>query len=205
MKIVEKFQLGMLYNNAYLLEINSKIILIDAPYRTKKIIEFLEEEGLTLDEVWLTHTHFDHIVGLGLLSEKYPNLKIYAPEEEIEFIKIPEANGSMNMKNPISYSGVVLPFTEEKAVEENMRIGYISGHSLQSANFIFENEKVMIVGDSLFRGTIGRSDFKFGNEKLLKKGIKEELFAYEEDYEVLPGHGEETTLMYEKENNEMVR
>ena len=100
MKIIKRFVLGKLKNNCYLIEDNQKIILIDAPGKIDVVAEYLDENDIILDEIYLTHAHYDHIEGLNYLVEQnYINeWKIYCPKEEIPLLKDPSQTGNLSAK-----------------------------------------------------------------------------------------------------------
>ncbi len=205
MKIIKKFRLGKMVNNSYLIDSNNKMILIDAPEGIEKVITFLENHNKILDEVWLTHCHFDHIAGLNLLKEKYPNLKVFSSKEEIEMINNSEDNYSLEFLNiDLKYNGLILDNRALLQEHNDLSIEFISGHSFSSSVYVFVKDKAMFSGDVLFRETIGRSDLKYGNFNLLNSLIKKNLFKYNDSTKVYPGHGFSTEIGYEKENNKVI-
>ncbi len=205
MEIIKKFRLGKMINNAYLIESNNKIILIDAPEGVEKVIKFLDESEINLDEVWLTHCHFDHIAGLNILKEKYPNLKVFSSKGEVDMINNSDDNYSLEFLNiDLKFNGLVLDNEILLKEHEDLSIEFISGHSFSSSVYVFSKDKKMFSGDVLFRETIGRSDLKYGDFNLLNSSIKKNLFKYEDSTKVYPGHGFSTDIGYEKENNKVI-
>ncbi len=205
MKLVKKFRLGSMINNSYLITLENKNILIDAPDGIEKVIKFLDDKKKYLDEVWLTHCHFDHIAGLKTLKEKYPELKVFSSKGEIEMINNSEDNYSKEFLNKeLLYEGEIL--SNELLLKEykDLSIEFISGHSFASSVYVFKNEKIMFSGDVLFRETVGRSDLKYGDFNLLNSSIKRFLFKYDNLTKVYPGHGFSTEIGYEKENNKVI-
>ncbi len=201
MKLLKRFKLTQMLNNAYLINVDDKNILIDAPGDIQKVINYLKENDMDLDEVWLTHYHVDHILGLNELFDIFPNLKIYISKEEIEGLYNKDYNLSEEIGVNFNYNGEV--FNNSVLIDKypQLEIFYISGHSLNSSCYFFKDEKVLFSGDVLFRGTIGRSDLIFGDQQKLIKGIKDHLFTLDDETEVYAGHGFKTTIKEEKENN----
>ncbi len=205
MKIIKRFMLSEVKTNCYVIEHENKIILIDAPLEIEKVITFMEETNLHLDYVLLTHTHFDHVGGLTQLKAKYPELEIYCPKDEIELIKEPTGTLSASFGADITYKGEVKDVEEIKTKISDLEISYISGHSLNSAVYHFVQDKVIFSGDTLFRRSIGRSDFKFGNFDKLVSGIKEHILTKDKTTKVYPGHGLSTTVEGEQIENVLLK
>lgn len=199
MKLLKKFVLGICQTTCYLIENKGEIILIDAGEYSEKISSYLESKNLKLDKILLTHAHFDHIAGLVHLKEKYPEVKIYSSPEEIKYLADPKLNLASTFNSDYYYDKEVLS-TEELSIE-NLKIRHISGHSLNSTVYIFVDAKTVFSGDTLFKNSIGRSDFLDGNQEKLLSGIKQHLLSLDDDYRVYPGHGFGTTILEEKNNN----
>jgi hydroxyacylglutathione hydrolase len=205
MRIIKKFLLGKIENNCFLIEINEKIILIDAPMDSEFIVEYLDDNNLELDYLFLTHTHYDHILGLDLFYNKYPNLKIYVNKVERSFLKDPVENLSVYADKEYVFKKEVNTYDDINPSDFGMEIYYISGHSKSSAVFYFPKEKVVFAGDTLFKGTIGRSDLNYGDMGSLVAGIKQYLMVLSDETVVYPGHGGSTTIGDEKKNNNYMR
>ncbi len=199
MRLVKRFVLGAVKTNAYVIEQNQEIILIDAPGGIEKVIDFLQTNKLPLHKILLTHTHFDHIAGLNQLKSVFPEVEIYCPALEIPLIKEASRTLSDGFGEEITYQGEVKDVKLANII--NMEVSYISGHSLMSAVYYFDEEKIMFSGDTLFRLSIGRSDFRDGNPQKLVSGIKEHLLTKDEEVKVYPGHGLATTIEREKREN----
>ena len=205
MKIVKKFLLGQLENNCFIIEVDRKLILIDAPMDSEVIVKYLQDNNLELDYLFLTHTHYDHILGLDLFYDLFPNMKIYVNKIERSFLKDPVENLSVYATTQYVFNKEVNTFDDLNPSDFNMEIFYISGHSKSSAVFYFPNEKVVFAGDTLFKGTIGRSDLNYGDMSSLIAGIKQHLMVLSDDTIVYPGHGSSTTIGNEKKTNNYMR
>ncbi len=202
MKIIKKFVLGVCQTNCYLIADNEKIILIDAGETPNKIVEYCKANNINIDVILLTHTHFDHIAGLNVLTDTFKNVKVYAPRAEMEFLKDPNLTLASDFNSQFTYEKECIALDELE--HPNLDIKYISGHSFSSAVFIFKGENVVIAGDTLFRHSVGRSDFMFGNQEKLLSGIKKHLLTLSDETVVYPGHGFATTIKEEKEHNPFV-
>lgn len=201
MKMIKRFVLGNLLTNCYLINQKDKTILIDAGVDANKVVDYLIENKMKLDYIFITHCHYDHIGGLEYLVDNFPNVEVVVGKKEQKYLLNPDYNLSTMDDLYYTYTGKYTTFEDFDYSSLDMEIRHISGHSLDGLCFYFPNDKEIFVGDTLFRNTIGRSDLVDGNEYLLKQGIKEQLFSLEDDIKVHPGHGFGTTIGKEKENN----
>ncbi len=199
MKLMKKFILGICQTTCYLVEHEQKNILVDAGENSEKIVAYLEEHNMTLDIIMITHAHFDHIAGLNVLTQKYPDVEVYIADEEKEFLKDPNLTLATDFNSDFTYMGDTNSYRDLNL--PNFEARYISGHSLNSTVLIFKDAKTVFSGDTLFKGSVGRSDFINGNQEKLLSGIKSELFTLDNDYKVYPGHGFSTTIELEKTTN----
>lgn len=201
---IETYVLGMVQTNCYLIyhEETKEAIIIDPADNAKLIGEKIRQKNLDLCGILLTHGHFDHIMGAEELKEMF-RTKIYAHKEEAELLRQPELNYSAKVGNSIAFS----PDIELKDHEVLEMAGFqiqvlpTPGHTKGGACYYFEDEKVLISGDTLFFESVGRTDLPTGSMSTLIRSIKEELLNLEDDVMVYPGHGESTTIGYERKNN----
>lgn len=201
MKIIKRFVLSEMGVNCFLLKTNGKVVLIDAPANIEKVCTYLDENNLKLDYVLITHIHFDHILGAEVLYQKGYIKEVYVAEREIAAFTDNSEDGNLGGKYGLSltFSGQIKALQSLDARALDVEIAYISGHSIQSAVFIFNNQKTIFSGDTLFKNSIGRSDFSYGNHEQLKAGINSKIMI-KEGYTVYPGHGFATTTTEELNN-----
>lgn len=200
MKIIKKFALGQMVTNCYLIEVNAKVVLIDAGEGIEKVAKYLDENQIKLDEVWLTHTHCDHIMGLQYLVDNNYCQTIYCPDQEISLLADPSPAGNLAQSIGVDYAFTGEVKKTSEINEENVEIKYISGHSKYSAVYIFTDSETVMSGDTLFRQSIGRYDLAYGNRETLVAGIKEHIMSLSDNYVVHPGHGFKTTVEAERGN-----
>lgn len=197
--------------NTYLLWDETKeCVVIDAAcyYENEKqsLKEFITRHNLKPVKLINTHNHLDHILGNPFVKKEY-NIPLYAHEEGQLFIRMAEGSASFfgvdvnETVNPDYHpkDGDTLSFGSSE-----LKVIYTPGHADGSICLFAQNEKMLFAGDVLFRGGIGRTDLPTGDYSLLEKSIKEKLFKLGEDVRVMPGHGPETTIGYEKSNNPFI-
>lgn len=157
--------------------------------------------------VLLTHGHFDHLSAADAVRKRY-GIKVYAGNEERPVMN----SSSYNLSLPFTGEGMTFEADEYfKPGEEldfaGFRIGTIPvpGHTIGSVCYYFEEQKVLFSGDTLFAGSVGRSDFPTGNAGQLIRAIKSGLMSLPDDVKVYPGHGESTTIGCERVNNPFIQ
>ena len=164
---------------------------------------FILTEKIKVKYLLNTHCHVDHIIGNAFVKEKY-NCKFYTPQNDIPLLEqLPEQTekfGLNKKKSPLpdQYLSENLTLTIGNI---NISMLFTPGHTPGEFCFYFEQEKICISGDVLFREGIGRTDLWGGNYQTLITSIKEKLFTLPDDVIVYPGHGDKTTIGYEKIHN----
>lgn len=171
------------------------------------LFDFLADEGLRPVRIINTHCHIDHIMGNAAVKEKY-GVEIWAHKNEI--LNLERASSAAQMWN-LDYRESPIP---DKFIDEgdevsfgdtSLNVIFVPGHSPGHIALIHHEEKLVIGGDVLFNGSVGRVDLPGANAADLVKSIQQRFYALPNDYAVYPGHGPETTIAHEKENNVFVR
>ena len=188
---IKKIVNSYFQTNTYILEYKDKIFIIDPGSDIGDILLNYEK----VDYILLTHGHMDHIVGVKDLINKF-NPLVYASKDDINYI-----NGNIILDKYLNKDTYNFNFIDYDDFDfEGINIIKTPGHSMGSICIHLVNEKIIFSGDTMFLGTFGRSDFKEGDFNLLKKSLKL-LLSMDENIEIYPGHGEKTTIKYEKTNN----
>lgn len=209
---IKSFVFNPFYENTYLLWDDSLNAIIIDPgcyekYEQKEILDFISVNNLEVNQVINTHCHIDHVLGNYFIKEHF-KCPLCIPENEIATYESVTAYGpqwgihnyTKAEPDTLLKEGQEISFGHTKG-----RIIEVPGHSVGHQVFYFEKEHLVIGGDVLFRNSIGRTDLPGGNHDQLIKNIKEKMYTLPEDTFVYPGHGQETTIKYEKSNNPFVK
>ncbi len=199
--------LGMMQTNCYMVyDQNSKLgYIIDPAAQEDDIEQALNENGVKLLGILLTHGHYDHISAAKALSEKM-NVPILAGSKEKELLQDARMNASqLFRKNCTLNADSYLADGDELSFGDSTLIVLETpGHTIGGVCFFCKEEDVVFCGDTIFRNSVGRTDFATGNMEQLIQSIKVKLFCLKDEVLLLPGHGEPTTVGYEKNNNPYV-
>jgi hydroxyacylglutathione hydrolase len=173
--------------NCYLVwdEVTREAALFDTGWDAKPIFELIDQNGLELKHLFITHTHEDHIAAMGQLRERFPKIRLHSSSKNAPPDQRNRANDFIHLGN-LRITNRDTPGHAEDGVT------YIVG------NFPEDAPNVAIVGDCVFAGSIGRG---FVSTDLLKQKIREQIFSLPDDTLICPGHGPLTTVALEKENN----
>ncbi len=202
MEIVNRV-LGPVGTNSYILLDHGHALIFDPGAAMNDLDSILKEHQCELEAICLTHAHFDHIGGIESIREKYP-VPVYVHPNEFSFFEDSALNVSKQFLQEMTCH------CEKKAViEGKQKIGsfdleviYTPGHSIGSVVYLYED--IMFSGDTLFMGSIGRTDMVTGSFSQIKESLQK-LKALKKNYYVLPGHGPQSTLDEEKKWNDYLR
>lgn len=199
---LDKMVVGSMQENCYILscEETKEAIIIDPGFEGKRIIKFIEDNNLKPKHIVLTHGHYDHIGAVEEIKDTF-NIDIVIHQEDVELIEDPDKNFS-------SRTGKVIKFSADRIVDEMNTVEFgneevvvlhTPGHT--HGGICLLSDKILIAGDTLFKQSIGRTDLSGSTEKFLVKSIKKKLMVLEDDVEVFPGHGPNSTIGFERKNN----
>ena len=201
---IERFVMGMVSTNCYLIinEETKETVIVDPADCPKKFIDHITEEGLKIVAVILTHGHYDHIMGIPELLTHY-RVPVYACEAEEKVLTDPRANLSAMSGGSYVYDGAT--YVKDGQILElagcQFKVMHTPGHTPGGCCYYIESEEILLSGDTLFCGSVGRTDFPGGSMSELVRGIKEKLMVLPDDVQVLPGHMDLSTIGYERANN----
>lgn len=202
---IESYALGPVMANCYLLydETSRHGVVIDPGAEPNRVLSRIEELGLQVEAILLTHAHFDHIGAVEPVREK-TGAPLYIHRVEGDWLIDPQKNGSglwpgmepIRCREADHYleGGESLTF-----FGQTFRVLHTPGHSPGSVTYALDG--LVVSGDVLFAGSIGRTDLPGGDFDTLMRSIHDQLMVLSEDTRVLPGHGPETTIGREQETN----
>ena len=197
MKKLHCLTVGPLAENCYLLWEDAPAprpgLVVDPGDDFPKIRDFLESESIRPLGVLLTHAHFDHIGALPALTEAY-GVPVWCPEADHPLYHSPD-NGM-----PPWYPAVknLPPLSSAPLPEFGFQVLNTPGHSPGSTSYYFPEEGLVLTGDTLFAGSVGRTDLPGGSETVLMHSIRTVLFSLPPKTLVFPGHGPRTTIGIER-------
>ena len=196
---IRTYVMGPIATNTYVLVSGNDAIVIDPASKPEKMIEKLGD--LDLRAVLLTHGHFDHIKACDGLYEKY-HCPIYLHEDDEELARDKYSGADFGLVSYISCKTLPLKEGKMKIGPFEFEVIFTPGHTPGSVIFVFDH--YIFSGDTLFRGSVGRTDLKGGDARTLKESLR--VFKnFKEEYFILPGHDDPSTLSFELANNWYLR
>lgn len=164
---------------------------------------FIEEKQLQVQKIILTHAHIDHVLGLYWATKTFEtSVTLHKEENEILSMAHLSAQKYGIPFNPVEPK---LEIIEEGEIinlgKEVFKVLFLPGHSPGHIGLYNEKSEVLISGDVIFQGSIGRTDLYKGNHQALIASIKNKVFTLPDSVKIYPGHGPTTTVGYEKQYN----
>lgn len=198
MKCFITVPVGFIDVNCYLVpsETDSCLYIIDPGAEPQKILKEIDRDKFKDFRILLTHGHVDHIGAIPELMKALPVSKLYLHKEDLPLYKSP--NNCLLPWIPLVKN---LPEPSNEIGNCEFRIIHTPGHTRGAVCFLFGNLNALFSGDTIFHGSVGRTDLPGGSQDSLMKSIKEKIFTLPDDMEIFPGHGDATTVGFEKANN----
>ncbi|MGX9986335.1 MBL fold metallo-hydrolase [Soonwooa purpurea] len=209
---IKNFAFNPFSENTYVIYNDDKEAFIIDPgnfqvHETQQIESFITEHQLKIKNILLTHAHIDHVLGLQWAFDKY-NVPVLLHKNDKELLDRAPLSA---MQFGFQFTPFVgnLEFLNEgdilKLGEEEFKILFVPGHSPGSIAFYNEKEKFVISGDVLFYGSIGRTDLYKANYEQLIDSIKTKLLVMDSATQVYSGHGNPTSIGFEKDYNPFLK
>lgn len=204
---VNMYVVGPVQTNCYIARNTEtdEIIIIDPGSAGRQLAEIINKEGYVPKGILLTHGHFDHTDGIAdLASNISADIPVYALDEEKKTLDDPNINLSASMGyGAKKYSADIYLRDGEEIELAGFRIKVIHtpGHTEGGCCYYIADQSALFVGDTLFAGSVGRTDFPEGSMSKLIRSIKDKLLILPDDTRVYPGHDSITTIADEKKYN----
>ena len=197
----------MVGTNCYVVynENTKECFVVDPAAPSAPLVEFIQTEGLQLQGILLTHGHFDHIMAVKEVKEKY-QIPVYACRQEEVMLAEPTINMTAVYGSACSIKPEVLLDDGQifEAAGFSIQMFHTPGHTKGSCCYYIKDEGVLFSGDTLFCGSVGRTDFPGGSSAEIVRSLHKLVDTLPEDTEVFPGHDASTTIGYEKRYNPFV-
>lgn len=196
------------YENTYILENDSHVLVLDPGSDWKKIQRKLQEIAKPVTAILLTHTHYDHIMSLDRVRDGFANPPVYVAASEASWLYSPEDNLSGLPRHDDMADVICRPAEEVYRYQQDYDLDgfhfYVletPGHSIGGISLVFPEERLVLTGDALFCESIGRTDLPTGSLDQLLTSIRSQLLTLPKDYRVFPGHGNDTSIGHESSFN----
>ena len=207
---INHYVVGMVQTNCYIVinDDTKECFIIDPGAAGKQLAEKIEQDGLEPVAVLLTHGHFDHAGAAKTLKDEF-DISIYAHEKEESTLKYPDKNVSWMVGTEESYAADVF-FKDEETIMLagfEIKVLHTPGHTEGGCCYYIADEAVIFTGDTLFAGSVGRTDFPGGSMSQIVRSVQEKLLSLNEagnlesDIMVYPGHNDPTTIETERMEN----
>ena len=176
-----------------------------ASYEDERLNDFIEGNGLKPVRILLTHAHVDHIAGLRQACERY-KLPVTLHADGVKLLRQAAAYGAVmgfeidavdDLQSCFITDNEVLTIGDD-GQSGQIECRYVPGHCPGSMAFVLHAEVMVLTGDALFRGSIGRTDLPGGDYNMLMNSLHSRIMTLPDDYQVLPGHGELSTIGEER-------
>ena len=202
---ISVLRLGQIGTNCYIFRRDGgyKCGVVDPGDQGEQVARWLVDKGLEAEAVLLTHGHFDHILGIPGLREEWPDLPVYCHSADLGQGDTTAAFGPTFPT--VRSFGNITPYQEGDAIDVGgIRVEVLETPGHTPGSVTLRAEDVLFTGDTLFAGSMGRTDLPGGDEGQIMASLRR-LAGLEGDYQVLPGHEGRSTLERERQSNYCVR
>lgn len=201
--ILRRLTVGPFAENTYVIGTPPRVALVDPGAESERIFEIVEAEGWTPEAVLLTHGHLDHVAHVAHVVERY-GVGVRIHEADLPYLEhpqMPEYAQMMGYRPPPRPEAFLTDGEVLDVAGLTLKVLHCPGHTPGHVVLIDEESRQILVGDVIFQRGVGRTDLPGGDTATLAHSIQQRLFALEGDYTLHPGHGPETTLEEEREEN----
>lgn len=199
---VGKLVVGQIQENTYVVyNEDNKALVIDPGDDADRIIAWIKGNGWEPEAILITHTHFDHVLAVDSVRDEF-GIEVYVHEIESETFQTPNRNmqpSTVVVNRPADHLWSELG--EHTVGSFTFDIALIPGHSPGHVVYTFKEDGFVICGDTVFNGSIGRTDTPGGDLQTLLVGIARDILTLPGDFVLFPGHGGPTTVSQEIQSN----
>lgn len=204
------FAAGPYQTNTYVLSSETHAAVVDpGMHSAARVVDFLNDKNLTLEAVILTHGHLDHTRDAGELSRRYQVPVWIHPDDEFMLDK---GQGLMGQSKMLFDAENMEDIDDLRHFTDGERVTFV-GHDLvvrhapghSPGSVLLVGEKFAIVGDVVFRGSIGRTDLPYADPQVMDRTLRGPVAALDDSLRLLPGHGPTTTMRAERVSNPYVQ
>lgn len=197
--------LGDMGTNCYIMvnHDTDECVVFDPAAEPEVLEEIFDHPQFQLKAIFLTHGHFDHIGGVKALVDKY-QVPVYASREEQEQVLtkvMVNLTGSFGLPYIVNADHLLRDGEDVNMIGTKIHCILTPGHTAGGMSYYCEELGAVVVGDTLFHESVGRTDFPTGSAGVLQKSIQEKLFVLPDETKVFPGHMSATTIGWEKKYN----
>ena len=199
--IIDHLILGAFETNCYILrsaESAVQCLVIDTGLEAGRLIEFLKRHNLNPVAVVLTHGHPDHVAGVTVLRENFPNAKVYIHKADAEMLTAAQSGIGLSQDSLLEGEAVI------EQADIKLQVLHTPGHTPGGICLYSKDQGLVFTDDVLFADSVGRTDLG-GNMAQLINSIREKLLTLPDDTKVYPGHGPLTTIARERAYNQFLQ
>jgi hydroxyacylglutathione hydrolase len=204
--LIESLTVGPLAENCYLIGVAPRCAVVDPGAESERIFAAIERRGLVPEQIVLTHGHVDHVAHCAQVAERY-GIGLWIHRADLPMISAPqwpELEALLGARPCPPPAGFLAEGVDHAVAGLELRVLHTPGHTPGGVCLLDDASGTMLVGDTLFAGSVGRTDLPGGDWDTLVASIHRKLFPLPGDWRLLPGHGPETTLDEERRHNPFV-
>lgn len=185
-------------------ESSGRAVLVDPGGDPERILEVARDADASLEKILVTHGHFDHAGAVGRMARDL-GLPVEGPHEDDRFLldTLPQWCAQVGFRGCEAFvpDRWLKQGDEVQFGDQVLQVRHCPGHTPGHVVFVHERDRIAIVGDVIFQGSIGRTDFPRGDHQTLLDSIRRRIWPLGDDFTLLPGHGPTTTVGEERAHN----